>query len=120
MCDLILGVFVFVQTEYCNCVNKLEKDLISNYQAQFEKLFKAEAPTWETHGNLMVTIRKNSFLVEIKNKKTLTFGLMKNASYLLHAFAVSSDGETGVGVVPAVPEGTVATPGDHLPVLRLL
>lgn len=55
LCNLIVVVLVFVQTEYCNCVNKLEKDLISNYQAQFEKLFKAEAPTWETHGNLMVT-----------------------------------------------------------------
>lgn len=29
---------------------------MSNYQSQFEKLFKAEAPTWETHGNLMVII----------------------------------------------------------------
>lgn len=48
--------FGFVQAEYSNCVNKLEKDLVSNYQSQFEKLFKAEAPTWETHGNLMVII----------------------------------------------------------------
>lgn len=55
-CNITLGVFVFVQAEYSNCVNKLEKDLVSNYQSQFEKLFKAEAPTWETHGNLMVII----------------------------------------------------------------
>lgn len=47
-------VLVSVQAEYSNCVNKLEKDLVSNNQSQFEKLFKAEAPTWETHGNLMV------------------------------------------------------------------
>lgn len=47
---------MYVQTEYSNCVNKLEKDLVSKYQSQFEKLFKAEAPTWETHGNLMVRI----------------------------------------------------------------
>ncbi|MEQ2169077.1 hypothetical protein GOODEAATRI_021152 [Goodea atripinnis] len=44
------------RTEYSNCVNKLEKDLVSNYQSQFENLFKAEAPTWETHGNLMVRL----------------------------------------------------------------
>lgn len=55
-CNTTLGVFVFVQAEYSNCVNKLEKDLVSSYQSQFEKLFKAEAPTWETHGNLMVII----------------------------------------------------------------
>lgn len=60
--NLIVVVLVFVQTEYCNCVNKLEKDLINNYQAQFEKLFKAEAPTWETHGNLMVTLREKCYL----------------------------------------------------------
>lgn len=59
---LIVIVLVFVQTEYCNCVNKLEKDLINNYQAQFEKLFKAEAPTWETHGNLMVTLSEKCHL----------------------------------------------------------
>ncbi|XP_068429689.1 nucleoporin NUP188 [Clinocottus analis] len=41
------------RAEYSNCVNKLEKDLVSRYQSQFENLFKAEAPTWETHGNLM-------------------------------------------------------------------
>lgn len=59
--NLIVVVLVFVQTEYCNCVNKLEKDLINNYQAQFEKLFKAEAPTWETHGNLMVTLSEKCY-----------------------------------------------------------
>lgn len=55
-CHITLGLLVFLQAEYSNCVNKLEKDLVSNYQSQFEKLFKAEAPTWETHGNLMVII----------------------------------------------------------------
>uniref|UniRef100_A0A4W6BV08 Nucleoporin NUP188 n=1 Tax=Lates calcarifer TaxID=8187 RepID=A0A4W6BV08_LATCA len=63
------------RTEYCNCVNKLEKDLVSSYQSQFESLFKAEAPTWETHGNLMTErqvsrwflqcLREQSLLLEI-------------------------------------------------------
>ncbi|MEQ2284625.1 hypothetical protein AMECASPLE_023558, partial [Ameca splendens] len=63
------------RTEYSNCVNKLEKDLVSNYQSQFENLFKAEAPTWETHGNLMTErqvsrwfmqcLREQSLLLEI-------------------------------------------------------
>lgn len=46
--------FCIFQAEYSNCVNKLEKDLVSNYQMQFNKLFNAEAPTWESHGSLMV------------------------------------------------------------------
>uniref|UniRef100_A0A3Q3MVJ3 Nucleoporin NUP188 n=1 Tax=Mastacembelus armatus TaxID=205130 RepID=A0A3Q3MVJ3_9TELE len=63
------------RAEYCNCVNKLEKDLVSNYQSQFENLFRAEAPTWETHGNLMTErqvsrwflqcLREQSLLLEI-------------------------------------------------------
>uniref|UniRef100_A0A667XV40 Nucleoporin NUP188 n=1 Tax=Myripristis murdjan TaxID=586833 RepID=A0A667XV40_9TELE len=63
------------RAEYSNCVNKLEKDLVSNYQSQFENLFKAEAPTWETHGNLMTErqvsrwflqcLREQSLLLEI-------------------------------------------------------
>uniref|UniRef100_M3ZTZ5 Nucleoporin NUP188 n=1 Tax=Xiphophorus maculatus TaxID=8083 RepID=M3ZTZ5_XIPMA len=63
------------RTEYSNCVNKLEKDLVSSYQSQFENLFKAEAPTWETHGNLMTErqvsrwfmqcLREQSLLLEI-------------------------------------------------------
>uniref|UniRef100_A0A672HSR2 Nucleoporin NUP188 n=1 Tax=Salarias fasciatus TaxID=181472 RepID=A0A672HSR2_SALFA len=61
--------------EYSNSVTKLEKDLVSCYQAQFESLFKAEAPTWETHGNLMTErqvsrwflqcLREQSLLLEI-------------------------------------------------------
>uniref|UniRef100_A0A8C3A2M7 Nucleoporin NUP188 n=1 Tax=Cyclopterus lumpus TaxID=8103 RepID=A0A8C3A2M7_CYCLU len=63
------------RAEYSNCVNKLEKDLVSRYQLQFENLFKAEAPTWETHGNLMTErqvslwflqcLREQSLLLEI-------------------------------------------------------
>ncbi|XP_067105776.1 nucleoporin NUP188 [Osmerus mordax] len=63
------------RAEYSNCVSKLEKDLVTNYQKQFETLFKAEAPTWETHGNLMTErqvsrwflqcLREQSLLLEI-------------------------------------------------------
>ncbi|XP_024155490.1 nucleoporin NUP188 homolog isoform X2 [Oryzias melastigma] len=63
------------RAEYSNCVNKLEKDLVSSCQSQFEGLFKAEAPTWETHGNLMTErqvsrwflrcLREQSLLLEI-------------------------------------------------------
>ncbi|CAL8384411.1 unnamed protein product [Gadus morhua 'NCC'] len=63
------------KAEYASCVNKLEKDLVANYKSQFENLFKAEAPTWETHGNLMTErqisrwfrqcLREQSLLLEI-------------------------------------------------------
>ncbi|XP_029371088.1 nucleoporin NUP188 homolog [Echeneis naucrates] len=63
------------RAEYCNCVTKLEKDLVRSYQSQFEILFKSEAPTWETHGNLMTErqvsrwflqcLREQSLLLEI-------------------------------------------------------
>lgn len=69
--------------------------------------------SWKPHGDL-----KRQKL--ICHDKTFPFGLIQNASYLLYVFVVMSDGETGVSVVPAMPEGTVSTPGDRLPVLRLL
>ncbi|XP_077441677.1 nucleoporin NUP188 isoform X2 [Vanacampus margaritifer] len=63
------------RSEYSNCINKLEKDLVSSYQAQFKNLFQAEVPTWETHGNLMTErqvsrwflqcLREQSLLLEI-------------------------------------------------------
>ncbi|XP_011602933.2 nucleoporin NUP188 homolog [Takifugu rubripes] len=63
------------RAEYCNCINKLEKDLVINYQLQFKKLFNAEAPSWETHGSLMTEkqvslwfrqcLREQSLLLEI-------------------------------------------------------
>ncbi|CAL1567722.1 unnamed protein product [Knipowitschia caucasica] len=63
------------RVEYHNCVSKLEKDLVNNYQTQFKDLFNAEAPTWETHGPLMTErqvsrwffqcLREQSLLLEI-------------------------------------------------------
>lgn len=42
------------KAEYADCVDKLEKELVVKYRQQFEELYRMEAPTWETHGNLMV------------------------------------------------------------------
>lgn len=49
--NLSIGLF---KAQYFQCVEKLDKELVPNYWKQFEALYKAEAPTWETHGNLMV------------------------------------------------------------------
>ncbi|XP_034753091.1 nucleoporin NUP188 homolog [Etheostoma cragini] len=57
--------------EYSNCVNKLEKDLVSRYQSQFENLFKAEAPTWETHGNLMTERQVSLWFLQCLKEQSL-------------------------------------------------
>ncbi|GAA6091744.1 nucleoporin NUP188 isoform X1 [Tachysurus ichikawai] len=57
--------------EYATCVNKLEKDLVSNYQQQFEALFNAEAPTWETHGNLMTERRVSLWFSQCLREQAL-------------------------------------------------
>ncbi|XP_034048001.1 nucleoporin NUP188 homolog isoform X2 [Thalassophryne amazonica] len=59
------------RTEYSICVNKLEKDLISNCQSQFEELFKAEAPTWETHGNLMTERQVSQWFLQCLREQSL-------------------------------------------------
>uniref|UniRef100_A0A3Q3IR34 Nucleoporin NUP188 n=1 Tax=Monopterus albus TaxID=43700 RepID=A0A3Q3IR34_MONAL len=59
------------RAEYCNCVNKLEKDLVSNYQPQLENLFRAEAPTWETHGNLMTERQVSRWFLQCLREQCL-------------------------------------------------
>nr|XP_006640720.1 PREDICTED: nucleoporin NUP188 homolog isoform X1 [Lepisosteus oculatus] len=59
------------RSEYANCVNKLEKDLVSNYRQQFEDLFKAEAPTWETHGNLMTERQVSRWFLQCLREQVL-------------------------------------------------
>ncbi|KAM6985915.1 nucleoporin NUP188 [Aplochiton taeniatus] len=59
------------RAEYSNCVSKLEKDLVRNYQQQFENLFKAEAPTWETHGNLMTERQVSRWFLQCLREQCL-------------------------------------------------
>lgn len=54
MWEFIYVFLCLLKAQYFQCVEKLEKELVPNYRKQFEELYKAEAPTWETHGNLMV------------------------------------------------------------------
>ncbi|XP_072518159.1 nucleoporin NUP188 isoform X2 [Salminus brasiliensis] len=59
------------RAEYAACVGKLEKDLVSNYQQQFEALFNAEAPTWETHGNLMTERQVSRWFTQCLREQAL-------------------------------------------------
>uniref|UniRef100_W5L574 Nucleoporin NUP188 n=1 Tax=Astyanax mexicanus TaxID=7994 RepID=W5L574_ASTMX len=59
------------RAEYASCVGKLEKDLVSNYQQQFETLFNAEAPTWETHGNLMTERQVSRWFTQCLREQAL-------------------------------------------------
>ncbi|TNN62928.1 Nucleoporin NUP188 [Liparis tanakae] len=70
------------RAEYSNCVKKLEKDLVSRYQLQFENLFKAEAPTWETHGNLMTERQVSLWFMQCLREQSLLLEII----FLYHAY----------------------------------
>ncbi|XP_039201016.1 nucleoporin NUP188 isoform X4 [Crotalus tigris] len=78
----VLHILTYFQDErhpymvpYSQCMEKLDKELVPNYRKQFEELYKAEVPTWETHGSLMTErhvsrwfvqcLREQSMLLEI-------------------------------------------------------
>uniref|UniRef100_A0A8C2FMC7 Nucleoporin NUP188 n=1 Tax=Cyprinus carpio TaxID=7962 RepID=A0A8C2FMC7_CYPCA len=62
--------------EYSNCVSKLEKDLVSTYRQQFESLSKSEAPTWETHGNLMTERQVSHWFVQCLKEQALLLEIL--------------------------------------------
>nr|ACA57899.1 nucleoporin (predicted) [Plecturocebus moloch] len=57
--------------EYADCVDKLEKELVSKYRQQFEELYKTEAPTWETHGNLMTERQLSRWFVQCLREQSM-------------------------------------------------
>ncbi|XP_025060750.1 nucleoporin NUP188 homolog isoform X3 [Alligator sinensis] len=57
--------------QYSQCVEKLEKELVPNYRKQFEELYKAEAPTWETHGNLMTERQVSRWFVQCLREQSM-------------------------------------------------
>uniref|UniRef100_A0A5F4VZ10 Nucleoporin NUP188 n=1 Tax=Callithrix jacchus TaxID=9483 RepID=A0A5F4VZ10_CALJA len=59
------------RVEYADCVDKLEKELVSKYRQQFEELYKTEAPTWETHGNLMTERQASRWFVQCLREQSM-------------------------------------------------
>ncbi|XP_071310296.1 nucleoporin NUP188 isoform X1 [Agelaius tricolor] len=57
--------------QYFQCVEKLDKELVPNYRKQFEALYKAEAPTWETHGNLMTERQVSRWFVQCLREQSM-------------------------------------------------
>ncbi|XP_064027293.1 nucleoporin NUP188 isoform X4 [Pogoniulus pusillus] len=57
--------------QYFQCVEKLDKELVPNYRRQFEALYKAEAPTWETHGSLMTERQVSRWFVQCLREQAL-------------------------------------------------
>uniref|UniRef100_A0A7M4E623 Nucleoporin NUP188 n=1 Tax=Crocodylus porosus TaxID=8502 RepID=A0A7M4E623_CROPO len=57
--------------QYSQCIEKLEKELVPNYRKQFEELYKAEAPTWETHGNLMTERQVSRWFVQCLREQSM-------------------------------------------------
>ncbi|XP_077353243.1 nucleoporin NUP188 isoform X2 [Festucalex cinctus] len=64
------------RSEYSNCINKLEKELMSSYLAQFQNLFKAEAPTWETRGNLMTERQASRWFLQCLREQSLLLDII--------------------------------------------
>uniref|UniRef100_A0A673WR89 Nucleoporin NUP188 n=1 Tax=Salmo trutta TaxID=8032 RepID=A0A673WR89_SALTR len=77
------------RVEYSNCVNKLEKDLVTNYQKQFETLFKAESPTWETHGNLMTERQVSRWFLQCLREQSLLLEIL----FLYYAYFEMGPGD---------------------------
>ncbi|KAK2120418.1 hypothetical protein P7K49_001804 [Saguinus oedipus] len=59
------------RVEYADCVDKLEKELVLKYRQQFEELYKTEAPTWETHGNLMTERQVSRWFVQCLREQSM-------------------------------------------------
>ncbi|XP_062929559.1 nucleoporin NUP188 [Mobula hypostoma] len=59
------------RAEYSKCVDKLEKELVTNYRKQFEELFRTEAPTWESHGNLMTERQVSRWFLQCLREQAL-------------------------------------------------
>ncbi|KAJ6654583.1 hypothetical protein lerEdw1_006736 [Lerista edwardsae] len=57
--------------QYSQCVEKLDKELVPNYRKQFEELYKAEAPTWETHGSLMTERQVSRWFVQCLREQSM-------------------------------------------------
>ncbi|OBS81045.1 hypothetical protein A6R68_20773 [Neotoma lepida] len=59
------------RAEYADCVDKLEKELVFKYRQQFEELYRMEAPTWETHGNLMTERQVSRWFVQCLREQSM-------------------------------------------------
>ncbi|KAH0505249.1 Nucleoporin NUP188-like protein [Microtus ochrogaster] len=59
------------RAEYADCVDKLEKELVVKYRQQFEELYRMEAPTWETHGNLMTERQVSRWFVQCLREQSM-------------------------------------------------
>uniref|UniRef100_A0A8B9GMS1 Nucleoporin NUP188 n=1 Tax=Amazona collaria TaxID=241587 RepID=A0A8B9GMS1_9PSIT len=68
--------------QYFQCVEKLDKELVPNYWKQFEALYKAEAPTWETHGNLMTERQVSRWFVQCLREQAMLLEVI----FLYHAY----------------------------------
>ncbi|XP_044309035.1 nucleoporin NUP188 isoform X1 [Varanus komodoensis] len=57
--------------QFSQCVEKMDKELVLNYRKQFEELYKAEAPTWETHGSLMTERQVSRWFVQCLREQSM-------------------------------------------------
>ncbi|KAJ1077964.1 hypothetical protein K5549_011291 [Capra hircus] len=77
------------RVEYADCVDKLEKELVTKYRQQFEELYKTEAPTWETHGNLMTERQVSRWFVQCLREQSMLLEII----FLYYAYFEMAPGD---------------------------
>ncbi|XP_053552160.1 nucleoporin NUP188 [Bombina bombina] len=97
MLRCVLQLLTYFQDEkhpfmeaFMGCVYALkEKDFIGKYHKQFENLFKQEAPTWETHGNLMTERQVSRWFVQCLREQAMLLEII----FLYYAYFAISPSE---------------------------
>ncbi|MEE6505586.1 hypothetical protein FKM82_005567 [Ascaphus truei] len=76
--------------EFMKCVDVLEKkDFIGTFRKQLENLCRAEAPTWETHGNLMTERQVSRWFAQCLREQAMLLEII----FLYYAYFAISPAE---------------------------
>ncbi|XP_063288705.1 nucleoporin NUP188 isoform X2 [Pelobates fuscus] len=76
--------------QFGECVEMLhQNDIIGQYRKQLESLFKEDAPTWETHGNIMTERQVSRWFVQCLREQTMLLEI----TFLYYAYFLMSPSE---------------------------
>uniref|UniRef100_A0A8C5R3P6 Nucleoporin NUP188 n=1 Tax=Leptobrachium leishanense TaxID=445787 RepID=A0A8C5R3P6_9ANUR len=76
--------------QFAECVDMLhQNDLIGQYRKQLENLFKEDAPTWESHGNLMTERQVSRWFVQCLREQAMLLEI----TFLYYAYFLMSPSE---------------------------
>ncbi|XP_070614706.1 nucleoporin NUP188 [Erythrolamprus reginae] len=79
----LLHILTYFQDErhpymvpYSQCMEKMDKELVPNYRKQFEELYKAEEPSWETHGSVMTERQVSRWFVQCLREQSMVLEII--------------------------------------------